>query len=105
MKYKGKLHCLRFPLKREWFEKIKNGEKTVEYREVKPYWDKRIRNLYYFNNLPESNQCIFSLGYTKEKLIADIKTIQIMSGKKNDLQTSKNVYAIHFENVRAYFEV
>lgn len=31
-----------FPLKKEWYEKIKSGEKTIEYREVKPYWTKRI---------------------------------------------------------------
>lgn len=28
---------LTFNLKKEWFEKIKSGEKTHEYREVKPY--------------------------------------------------------------------
>jgi hypothetical protein len=31
-----------FPLKKEWYEKIKSGEKTIEYREVKVYWSKRI---------------------------------------------------------------
>lgn len=31
-----------FPLKKEWYEKIKSGEKTIEYREVKPYWTKRL---------------------------------------------------------------
>ena len=31
-----------FPLKKEWYEKIKSGEKTIEYREVKPYWSKRF---------------------------------------------------------------
>ena len=100
-----KKHCLRFALKKEWFEKIKNGEKTVEYREIKPHWDKRFRNLYHFNNLPESNQCIFSLGYTKEKLIADIRKIEIVSGENTDLHIRKNVYAIHLENVRPYHEV
>lgn len=33
-----------FPLKKEWYEKIRSGEKTVEYREVKPYWYIRLRN-------------------------------------------------------------
>lgn len=33
---------LSFILKREWYEKIKNGEKTIEYREVKSYWEKHI---------------------------------------------------------------
>ena len=31
-----------FPLKKEWYEKIRSGEKRIEYREVKPYWSKRI---------------------------------------------------------------
>lgn len=31
-----------FSLKKEWYEKIKNYEKTVEYREVKNYWTKRF---------------------------------------------------------------
>ena len=31
-----------FPLKKEWYEKIKSGEKTIEYREAKPYWTKRL---------------------------------------------------------------
>ena len=33
-----------FNLKKEWFEKIKSGKKTIEYREVKPYWTSRLRN-------------------------------------------------------------
>lgn len=50
-----------FPLKKEWYEKIRSGEKTVEYREVKPYWDKRIFRAmikggirsYYENNIAQ----------------------------------------------------
>ena len=33
-----------FPMKKEWYEKIKSGEKTIEYREVKSYWTVRIFN-------------------------------------------------------------
>ncbi len=35
---------LTFNLKKEWFEKIKSGEKTHEYREWSFYWAKRISN-------------------------------------------------------------
>lgn len=38
---------LTFNLKKEWFEKIKNGEKTHEYREVKDYWTNRIMHSMY----------------------------------------------------------
>jgi ASC-1-like (ASCH) protein len=29
-------------LKKKWFDLIKSGEKRIEYREVKPYWTKRL---------------------------------------------------------------
>jgi len=99
-----KPRCLRLALKKEWYEKIKSGMKTTEYREVKPYWDKRIRTLYHYNNTPDFNKIIFSLGYTKKCLIAEITNITIESGL-NDLNKTdpfKNTYAIHFKNVREY---
>lgn len=40
-------------LKSEWFDKIKSGEKTVEYREIKPYWQKRIYRLLDFSSFTE----------------------------------------------------
>ena len=33
---------LHLTLKKKWFDLIKSGEKKIEYREVKPYWKKRI---------------------------------------------------------------
>lgn len=40
---------LTFILKKKWFDLIKSGEKTVEYREVKDYWTARLINAYYYN--------------------------------------------------------
>lgn len=40
---------LTFVLKRRWFELIKSGEKTIEYREIKDYWTARLINAYYYN--------------------------------------------------------
>lgn len=31
-------------LKYKYYDMIRNGEKTVEFREAKPYWIKRIKN-------------------------------------------------------------
>lgn len=33
-------------LKKQWFDKILSGEKTEEYREMKPYWEKRFENYF-----------------------------------------------------------
>ena len=35
-------HADSISIKKEWFEKIKSGEKTHEYREMSDYWIKRI---------------------------------------------------------------
>lgn len=37
---------LTLPIKRKWYEMILSGEKTEEYREVKPYWTTRIENAF-----------------------------------------------------------
>ena len=102
-----------FPLKKEWYEKIRSGEKTVEYREVKPYWTKLIANLTgdkvvkYDGRgrtaqiLPDNPfSCILRLGYTKQQMTADITTIEVVDGKDTDLRVDKPVYAIHLANVK-----
>ena len=33
---------LQLTLMKEWFDQILDGKKTVEYREIKPYWTKRL---------------------------------------------------------------
>ncbi|MDE7228745.1 MAG: hypothetical protein K2N31_10560 [Treponemataceae bacterium] len=98
-----------FPLKKEWYEKIRSGEKTVEYREVKPYWNNRIlvytgvpmpffRNIEFFRS--RRPRCILRLGYTKRQMTADITKIGVVDGKDTDLRVDKPVYAIHLANVR-----
>ncbi len=32
------------PIKKKWFDMILSGEKKEEYREIKPYWTKKIMN-------------------------------------------------------------
>lgn len=33
---------LTLPIKKKWFDMIVSGEKTEEYREIKPYYDNRL---------------------------------------------------------------
>ena len=94
-----------FPLKKEWYEKIKSGEKTIEYREVKPYWSKRFFGKDYVqegNLLPPimtKNHCKLRLGYTNKYMSAKIMLIKIVDGKDTDLHIDKPVYAIHLSDV------
>jgi hypothetical protein len=50
---------LHLTLLRVWFEQIASGQKTQEYREIKPYWIKRLRERTY-------DEVWFKNGYSKD---------------------------------------
>ena len=101
-------------MKKEWYEKIKSGEKTIEYREAKPYWRTRLINYFQLDTdemievgdsyiYSEKNPravCKLCLGYTKQYIIARITRIEVMDGKDTDLHIDKPIYAIHLADVR-----
>lgn len=103
-----------FPLKKEWFEKIKSSEKTVEYREVKDYWRKRfishfqldtdemcnVGDSYIFDEKNSDAICKLRLGYTNQYMTARITKIEVVDGKDTDLHINTFVYAIHLADVK-----
>ena len=114
---------LTFNLKKQWFDKIKSGEKTHEYREVKPYWKNRFENLSeniffyetygWFRDINRmgkcidelDEQCVFICGYASKddkdkRLKARIKNISVINGKNTDLKINKPVYDIEFELIK-----
>ena len=107
---------LTFPLKKEWYDKIKSGEKTVEYREVKPYWTKRFRNAGCEKNRGDIELllegeivclcplikpiCKLRLGYTNKYMIAKIISIAKTNGIYTDLRINRPVYAIRLSDVK-----
>lgn len=119
---------LTFPLKKEEYEKIKSGKKTIKYLAVKPYWTKRIATslcrpmfaLYSpkelfskvsavgfkrkFASCYPANACLLRLGYTRKKMTAYISLIEVVDGKDTDLHIDKPVYAIHLANVKEVWE-
>ena len=88
---------LTFNLKKEWFEKIKSGGKTHEYRLYTDYWATRLL----YRKLP--CVCIFACGYPakndrKRRLKAIIKNVSaIENGINTDLKTNEAVLDIEFE--------
>lgn len=61
---------LHLTLKKKWFDLIKSGEKTEEYREYKPYWIKRLVT-------EDGNFCRFDFirfrnGYRKDSPFMDV---------------------------------
>lgn len=100
---------LTFNLKKKWFEKIKSGEKTHEYRERTDYWCRRLFSYWYKTryNKPFTDADIicFACGYPKandleKRLFARIKSVIITCGKYSDLKINKLVYDIEFELIK-----
>ena len=93
-----------FPLKKQWYEKIKSGEKIIEYREVKNYWTKRFISEFSLEDLLSvyvQKTCYLQLGYNPDtRLQAKITKIEIVDGKDTDLAIDKPVYAIHLTDVK-----
>ena len=97
---------LPFNLKKEWFEKIKSGEKTHEYRVATDYWFKRLlvieerygKLVFIIKN----DFCVFCCGYpnkndNSKRLKARIKNISVINGKNTDLAIDKKVFDIELE--------
>lgn len=64
-------------LKAHWYDLIKSGQKKCEYREVKPYWTKRLFAKPY-------SHVRFRRGYTKESMVFELAGIEETTDQ-NDL--------------------
>lgn len=81
------------PIKRKWFNMILSGEKREEYREMKPYWEIRLRN--YFGWTMEYK------GYHTTVHYQD----GIWFGKLEDLKDFADYFECHdITNVQTAFE-
>lgn len=65
---------LHLVLKSKWYDKIVRGEKTSEYRECKPYWEKRLSPIWEtYSGHPYLDEdekwiVVFHKGYTSETM-------------------------------------
>ena len=93
------MKILDLPLKAKWYSMIECGEKTEEYREIKPYWCKRLSSpcqiglcwmrdesgckwagkLHALNPLDYTHVRI-RCGYTKRTMLFELKEITIGKG-------------------------
>lgn len=77
------------PIKKKWFDMILSGEKKEEYREIKPYYKSRFKNIFEmapYSFIPVGNdkkQIMFRNGYSTNcpSFIADC-TLDIKTGKE-----------------------
>lgn len=103
---------LHLPLKAKWFNMQESGEKPEEYREITPYWCKRLlgretalfsyRNNYQSSNVKGYTHVCFRYGYTRRCFINRIDSITIGRGNPEwGAPTDRDVFIIrhHKEDV------
>lgn len=111
---------LHLPLKKEWYNMIESGAKTEEYREIKPYWEKRLLNYAEIKknidwitfrrvvlgkwtdvseHFPKGYTHVkFSYGYTKRTMTFEIKDISIGKGNPEWGAPEEDVFIIKLGN-------
>ena len=67
------MRILHLTLKKKWFDMIAGGEKREEYRELKPYWLKRLTGKTY-------DAIKFRNGYNKDSPAVTVELKEICSG-------------------------
>ncbi|MBQ8465330.1 MAG: hypothetical protein IJ545_04895 [Alphaproteobacteria bacterium] len=99
---------LKLVLTDHWFEEIKSGRKTHEYRKVTPFWIKRFEKAFGFmmnykedivahiENPPFMPLIEFQKAYRKnaEKMLFQSKSLSIYTGTNTDLKCDWLVYDI-----------
>lgn len=83
---------LKLTLERKWFEEILAGEKTVEYREHKPYWTQRLMNK--DNTIREYKYILFKNGYSKDCPTMLVEWDGMYVGKSDDINEEGLCYCI-----------
>lgn len=98
------MKILHLPLKARWYDMIESGEKREEYREITPYWEKRLLDYQRLKKYVEENikelrikqmlfphrtvlegadrafprgytHVLFRYGYTKRTMLFEIESI------------------------------
>lgn len=67
------MNVLHLTLKKKWFDMITSGNKKEEYREMKPYWDIRLKGKAF-------DAVLFRNGYSKDSPSVLIELIGIYHG-------------------------
>lgn len=79
---------LHLTLMKKWFDEILSGSKKFEYREIKPYWTKRLFNL--DGSVKKYDLIHFRNGYSKDARNMDVEFL----GVCENIFENEKVYAI-----------
>jgi len=76
------MKVLNLPVTKEWFNKILSGAKKEDFREIKPYWNKRLKHKY------DLVKIVNGYGSTRPTIIAKFGGLRITNNNElTDLGT------------------
>jgi hypothetical protein len=78
---------LHLTLFKKWFEEILKGNKKTEYREIKPYWTKRLFNP--DGSARKYNYIVFRNGYSKNSPKIKVEFMGIRKKKQYEIILGK----------------
>lgn len=79
---KNSVPVLHLPLKKKWFDMIAAGQKKEEYRDRKPFWDKRLEPfIFHLIKIGTPFHIHFSHGYRKKRPQVIVECYAISSSK------------------------
>lgn len=92
-------------IKKVYFDRILNGDKFIEYRDKKPFYNRILRNKDQFKTLILHYQkpCRLKCEITAVKIIS-LKEAKKITPKEfvGDIHFAPDLYAIHFRNPKLF---
>ena len=89
---------LHLTLHRKWFKQILSGIKKIEYREIKPYWTKRLFDSE--GNPLRYDKIIFKNGYNKDCPIMSLEFQGIRKNKQYEILLGKILEKHNIEKLK-----
>ena len=98
------------PIKKKWFDMILSGEKKEEYRDIKPYYTTRFKNIHLlsYNELPElwTEEVIFRNGYaaSSPSFTAEVKLTIGTGNPEWGAEPNKEYYILNIVRIVSHNE-
>lgn len=64
---------LTLPIKRQWYDEILSGKKTIEYRDFKPYWTSRFLKATGLDCKSTDSEDYLTTRFNHQKQLFDVK--------------------------------
>ncbi len=80
-------------LEREWFAKIVDGSKRVEYREIKPYWTSRL------SKVETPFRLVLRNGMNRPIPVLTVRIDRIAPNPRRKGRKRKGSYALHIGRI------